>query len=93
MRLFLSSNRNNLTNVPPEIAGNSDLMQYAVNGTDAQWDEALKNKDVSGNIVQIKSQKEKSSKRKLDQEDIEKEMTSAGKSKKSKKKKSGKKKR
>jgi hypothetical protein len=82
----------NVTHIPPELAGNVELMQYAVKGSDAQWDEALKHKDVSGNIVQIKSRKEKISKRKLDQEDIEKEMPGVGKSKKSKKK-GGKKKR
>merc|ERR1712150_87058 len=57
-----------------------DLMEYAIKGTDSQWDEVLKNKDgvkTSNGLVQIKSNEAKSTKRKHTQEDINRETTGA----------------
>jgi len=74
-----------------------NLMEYAIKGTDSQWNEALKDKDGTKTIngtVQIKSNHAKQTKRKLTQEDIEKEINGAQtepkKKKRTKKKKSSK---
>jgi len=57
------------------VTADPGLMEYAIKGTDSQWDEALKNKD-SIKTVQIKNNNAKS-KRKLTQEDIDREITGA----------------
>lgn len=73
---------------------NPDLLEYAIKGTDNQWNEALKNGDgKKTSNVQILSSHGKAPKRKLNQEDIEKEITGVkapSKKKKGRKKKSSK---
>jgi N-acetyltransferase 10 len=63
------------SNLPPELAGDKEIMKYMIKGSDAAWEDALKGKeetiDAQG-VVQIKRQTKKV-KRKLNQEDIEKE--------------------
>jgi hypothetical protein len=75
------------------VTDNSELMQFAIKGTDADWDKALQDQEIgSTGVVQVKS-KDKGSgynKRKLNQEDIDKEAglspkTPKGSSKKKKK--------
>ncbi|KAL3906034.1 MAG: hypothetical protein SGILL_009440, partial [Bacillariaceae sp.] len=78
--------------LPPEITNDASLMQYAVKGSDAQWDDALDGKEVDENgTVSIRSVREK--RKKVDAEDIEKEANSEhNPSKRSKKKKTKRKK-
>jgi N-acetyltransferase 10 len=73
--------------LPAAIANDYSLMQYAVKGTDEQWDMALEGKDVEGPAtVSIRSVRDK--RKTVDLADIEKEGTIDRKgSKKSKKKK------
>jgi len=75
-----------------DMIGNPDLLEYAIKGTDNQWNEALKNGDgAKTSNVQILSTHGKAPKRKLNQEDIEKEITGTkapSKKKKGRKKKS-----
>ena len=63
------------SNLPPELAGDKEIMKYMIKGSDAAWEDALKGKeetiDAQG-VVHIKRQTKKV-KRKLNQEDIEKE--------------------
>ena len=84
--------RKQLSSLRPEIANDSSLMQYAVKGSDEQWEKALDGKDnvidESSGTVQIRSIREK--RKSLDDEDFEKEAQfeqqskKAGKSKKKK---------
>ena len=76
--------------LPPEIANDPQLMQYAIKGSTKQWEKALEGKDLDGaGTVQIQSTREK---RKLDEEDLKKEEKNSrskhGSGKKDKKKKS-----
>jgi len=69
--------------LPPELAGDPEIRNYVVKGTEEQWSKALKNSD--GTVpprVQIESKKTSPAKRKLDQADIEKEMKNDNKKKK-----------
>ena len=63
---------NNL--LPPEIAQDEELMQYAVKGSDKQWKQALEDKAIVDGpaTVQIHTTREK---RKLDENDVEKEAS------------------
>jgi N-acetyltransferase 10 len=73
--------------LPPEIANDASLMQYAIKGTDDQWSQALDGMQVNeAGTVSIRSVREK--RKNVDAEDIEKEGTTERKMKKSKKKKS-----
>ena len=47
---------NSSNNLPPEIAEDEELMQYAVKGSDAQWSRALENKNVEGGVQTIRIQ-------------------------------------
>jgi len=62
------------SNLPSEVAGDADIMKYAIKGSDTDWNDALKGKegtiDEQGH-VQVKSQSKKV-KRKLNQEDVDK---------------------
>lgn len=81
------------SNLPPEVANDADIMQYAIKGSDADWENALKGKEANieqQGVVQIKSQGVKKAKRKLNQEDVEKEMGGTETTSKTKKKKNGK---
>jgi hypothetical protein len=62
------------SSLPPEIAENKELMQYAVRGSDAQWAKALEGKSVDDGpaTIQLQSTREK---RKLEEQDIEKEAS------------------
>jgi N-acetyltransferase 10 len=84
------------SSLPPEIAKNTELLQYAVKGSEKQWQKALEGKDVGASAsgtVQIQSVREK--RKALDEADLAREATkeadriksSIGKKKKSKKKK------
>ena len=64
------------SNLPQEIAGDHDIMKYAIKGSNEDWEEALKGKEgtIDGQgIVQVKG-KSKKAKRKITQEDVDKEM-------------------
>ena len=89
--------RTSATGHQSKMIDDPNLMEYAIKGTDSQWNEALKDKDGTKTIngtVQIKSNHAKQTKRKLTQEDIEKEINGAQtepkKKKRTKKKKSSK---
>jgi N-acetyltransferase 10 len=88
------SKLNRDSSLPPEIARDDDIMQYAVKGSEEQWSKALDGKDV-GDSVQIHSFVETREKRKLDSQDIEREaeLQTPKKDGKGTKKKSSKKKR
>ena len=74
--------------VPTALADDSELMKFAIKGTDADWNKALKGQEVgSSGVVQIESKGKTPTKRKLNQEDIDKEAGSAPKDHKKKKKK------
>jgi N-acetyltransferase 10 len=60
------------SSLPPEIARDDDIMQYAVKGSEEQWNKALDGKDI-GNSVQIHSLVKAREKRKLESQDIERE--------------------
>lgn len=61
------------SSLPPEIAEDAGLMQYAVKGSDEQWAKALEGKSIDGPAtVQITGVREK---RKLEDEDIEQEAS------------------
>ena len=63
-----------VSNLPPEVAGDADIMKYAIKGSDADWENALKGRETNiddQGVVQIKS-KGAHAKRKLNQEDIDK---------------------
>jgi hypothetical protein len=63
---------NRESSLPPEIAQDKSLMQYAVKGSKEQWEKVLEGKSLDGPAtVQIQTVREK---RKLDDEDVEKEM-------------------
>ena len=67
---------NMISNIPPEIAGDGDIMKFAIKGSNADWDDALKGKESTideQGIVQVKGKSTKP-KRKLDEKDIEKEI-------------------
>jgi N-acetyltransferase 10 len=72
--------------LPPEIANDASLMQYAIKGNDDQWNEALDGQEVNeAGTVSIRSVREK--RKNVDAEDIEKEANVEQNMKKSKKKK------
>ena len=89
-------NENSFSQLPPEVAGDAEIMSYAIKGTDKEWEQALKDKGkniTSGSLVQVKGMS-KVTKRKLNDEDIAKEaglQQLAGDDSKKKKKKKGKK--
>lgn len=62
------------TLLPPEIAGDDDIMQYVVKGSDDQWSKALEEKEVDDTTGTVKISSVRDAKRKLDQRDIEKEI-------------------
>lgn len=79
---------NSQASLPPDIAQDFEIINYAVKGTDEQWDNVLDGKDVDvSTTIQIKSSREK---RKVDEEEIEKEIerSKPGKGTKPKKRKS-----
>ena len=95
---LITSNRqlSGSTALPTEIANDNDIMQYAIKGSNEQWQDALEMQKVdSKGTIQIRSQGEGSiMKRKLNDDDIEKEVSnqsSSRKDKSSKKKKRSKK--
>jgi hypothetical protein len=58
--------------LPAKVANDDSLMQYAVKGSDKQWEKALKGKEISeSGTVQIQSVSE--TRKQLDEEDIERE--------------------
>ena len=59
--------------LPPEIAGDSDIMQYAIKGSEEQWSKALEDKEPEG-AGTIKISSVRDVKRKLDARDIEREI-------------------
>lgn len=74
-------------NIPSALAGDSELMKFAIKGTEAEWNKALDGKEVgSAGLVQIKSKTNEPTKRKLNQEDVDKEAGIAPKGHKKKKK-------
>ena len=86
---FLYDRNQQDTNISSSITGDYDMMKFAIKGSDADWNNALKGQDVgSTGVVQIESYVSGKVKRKLNQEDIDKEAGIAP--KKSKKKKRGK---
>jgi hypothetical protein len=57
--------------LPPLLAKDDDIMQYAIKGTDTQWSAALKERDVtdgSSGVVSIPNLR--NAKRKLEEKDI-----------------------
>lgn len=62
--------------MPAEIANDGSLMQYAIKGSDEQWQKALDGKEMteSGGTVQIKSVREK--RKTVDEQDFEREANS-----------------
>ena len=62
------------TLLPPEIAGDDDIMQYVIKGSDDQWSKALEEKEVDDTTGTVKISSVRDAKRKLDQRDIEKEI-------------------
>lgn len=55
--------------MPSNVANDDDIMQYAIKGSDAQWSEALEDKEIDGaGMVSIKSTRP--SKRRLEENDI-----------------------
>ena len=74
-------NASNTANIPPEIAEDEEIMQYAVKGSDAQWSRALVDKNVEGGVqtVRIQSFQEK----KKDEDEKERKRKREGKSGKS----------
>lgn len=87
------------SSLPPEIARDDDIMQYAVKGSDEQWSKVLNGRDVTeSGTVKIHGVREVGEKRKLGSEDIEREANNEtlkhkSKGKKSSSKKSSRKKR
>jgi N-acetyltransferase 10 len=87
--------RKKTSNLPPEIARNPELSSFIVKGSDEQWSNALKGKEVDATTVQIQSVREK--RKAVDEDDMKREQEStldkpksgAKKSKKSNKKSSG----
>jgi hypothetical protein len=58
--------------LPAKVANDDSLMQYAVKGSDKQWEKALKGKEISeSGTVQIQSVREK--RKQLSEQDIERE--------------------
>jgi hypothetical protein len=58
--------------LPAKVANDDSLMQYAIKGSDKQWEKALKGKEISeSGTVQIHSVREK--RKQLDEEDFKKE--------------------
>ncbi len=63
------------SSLPPEIARDDDIMQYAVKGSDEQWTKALNGKDIADSgTVKIHSTQQVKEKRKLDSDDIQREI-------------------
>mmetsp|Transcript_10072 Transcript_10072/g.14242 ORF Transcript_10072/g.14242 Transcript_10072/m.14242 type:complete len:1228 (-) Transcript_10072:124-3807(-) len=93
--MSILKDQNSYNKLPHEIEADTEIMKYAIKGTDAQWDEALEKKgtllDENKGLVQIKRQDKITPKRKLNDEDIGKEGNAAeildAKKQKSKKKK------
>ena len=79
--------------MPSSVSGDSELMKFAIKGTDADWENALTGQDVSSSgVVQIRSNDTGPEKRKLNQDDVDKEAgLTPQKSKKKKKNKKSKK--
>jgi len=81
-KVALATLKGENSNLPPEIAGDIELMQYAVKGTEKEWADALKDKKEDGETttagnLQIKTteKKKKREKRKaLTEEDMRREM-------------------
>lgn len=76
------------TNLPPEISGNPELMQYVVKGSKKQWDEALEGRDViDQGAIQIASTRQKRKELQVDdlQRPDQQEKSRSGKKKKHKK--------
>ena len=44
----------NASNLPPEIAADEEIMQYAVKGSHTQWSRALENKNVEGGLQTVR---------------------------------------
>jgi len=66
----------------------SEMMKFAIKGTDADWEEALNGQEIgASSVVQIQSNSVGSFKRKLNQDDIDKEVGLTPKSSSTKKKK------
>merc|ERR1712226_251934 len=60
--------------LPPEIANDESLMQYAIRGSDEQWKKALDGKEMNeAGTVSIKSIREK--RKTVDQDDYEREAS------------------
>jgi hypothetical protein len=69
--------------LPPEVANDGSLMQYAIKGTDKQWKNALDGKDINASgTIQIRSVREK--RKKVDETDFEREAENDPTSKKDK---------
>ena len=85
---LITSNRqlSGSTALPTEIANDNDIMQYAIKGSNEQWQDALEMQKVdSKGTIQIRSQGEGSiMKRKLNDDDIEKEVSNQSSSRKDK---------
>ena len=63
------------SSLPPEIARDDDIMQYAVKGSDEQWTKVLNGKDIADSgTVKIHSTRQVREKRKLDSDDIQREV-------------------
>jgi N-acetyltransferase 10 len=92
-----SPEKKKTSNLPPEIARNSELSSYVVKGSDEQWSNALKDKELDATTgVRIQSVREK--RKAVDEDDMKREQEStldkpkqsgAKKNKKSRKKSSG----
>jgi len=76
--------------LPPEVARDDSLMQYAVKGSEEQWGRALSGRDIAeAGTVQIRSVREK--RKGVDEEDFKREAEHQSKKAKSSKKKKKKK--
>lgn len=83
-----SNNMNEVKKLPRDIAKSSDIMSYAITGSDEQWEKALSksNGQSKVQIKVVKEESESSKKRKVDVEDlIAKEVSQAPVAKKKKK--------
>lgn len=82
--------QNGEKSLPPEVARDDSLMQYAVKGSEEQWGRALSGRDIAeAGTVQIRSVREK--RKGVDEEDFKREAEHQSKKAKSSKKKKKKK--
>jgi N-acetyltransferase 10 len=71
-----------LNTLPPEVAGNPDLLRYVVKGSDKAWEKALDGRQIEGDVedstILITSRREISHKREAEQQEPSTKGTAKG---------------